>query len=160
MEDTNFAQLQPDEDLPNHEQKVYFWARAAIKYKTIDRNTGERKVKWNLIPNDEMKPRLQLETGGTLPAVLYRIAKKLQIVITLDRWMIFDDQRWAEVDSVKTLKAWMRVNYLKKFDKKLSEIVSILKHSLGYNSAEENFLNISWTTILDRDIVTFEVWLT
>ena len=52
----------------------------------------------------------------------YHIAKKLQIGITVDRWMIFDGQRWTEVDSVKTLKAWMLVNYLKKFDKKLSEI--------------------------------------
>ena len=99
LEDTNTGLLEILEEPPNNEPRVFFIARANITYKVIEEETGEREVKWELIPRDEMHPRLQIERGRTLLALLFRQGRKHQIAIDLDRWFYFDGIKWTQIVS-------------------------------------------------------------
>ena len=122
LEDTNTGLLEPGENPPNHEPKLFYQARAELQYKCIDDESGEKQAEWVLIPKDEMKPRLKTESGRTLPAILFQTARKYQIAMSLDRWYIYDGLRWTEINQAVELKAWLRKQYLKQTEEKLKEV--------------------------------------
>ena len=108
LEDTNTGMLDLLEEPANHEPKVFFYARAEVRYEVVDDTTNEKRADWNLIPKDEMRPRLQLEKGRTLLALLYKQSKKYQIAIGIEAWFFFDGQRWSQIPSEKEPKKILR----------------------------------------------------
>ena len=121
LEDMNTSLLELFEELANHEPKVFFDARAEVTYKTIDDDTNEKETHWQLLPRDEMRPRLKLEKGRTLMAVLYQQSRKYQLAITLDTWMFYNGQRWTQLTSDRDPKKILRAKYLSKMGSNLSK---------------------------------------
>ena len=113
LEDTNTNMLELLEEPANNQPKVFFEARADLSYKAIDNIIGEQKVEWLLILRDNMKPRLQLERGCILLAILYQQSWRHQIAISLEAWLYFDGKRWMIIDSDKVLKQILRQHYLR-----------------------------------------------
>ena len=119
LEDTNVSVLEPGEQPANHEPNVFFLARADISYKVMDNQTGIRKVEWNLLPRDEMRPQVQLENGRTIMAILYQLTMKHQIAIDLDTWYIYNGHRWVQILSIAALRSHLREQYLHELNESL-----------------------------------------
>ena len=119
LEDTNTNLLEVFEEPANHQPKVFFDARATITYKTIDDDLGEKKAEWFLLPRDEMIPRLKLERGRTLLAILYQQSRRHQIAVSLETWSYFDGYKWVVLESDKELRQILRQHYLKDMQEKL-----------------------------------------
>ena len=121
LEDTNINLLDPGENPANNQPKVFFFARADVWFEEDQSQENELIAKWILIPRDEMPPRLQIETGRTLLALLYQFARKYQIAISLDNWYYYNGYTWILIKSIAALKKILRDTYLNNIQQDLSE---------------------------------------
>ena len=69
-----------------------------------------------------MRPRLQLERGQTLMAILFQQSGRYQIAVNLDAWSHFDGIRWTQIESEKEHKQILRQQYLCSMQDKLSKV--------------------------------------